>query len=101
MHGDIAKEHMVGVARIELATPAMSTQCSTTELYAHSAAASSWACPIIQAYFSSPKLSFANKRSTSRIRPLSWKGLDGKLALGLFSFLFFPILLSICQLCPG
>ena len=26
---------MVGVARIELATPAMSTQCSTTELYAH------------------------------------------------------------------
>ena len=27
---------MVGVARIELATPAMSTQCSTTELYAHS-----------------------------------------------------------------
>jgi hypothetical protein len=28
---------MVGVARIELATPAMSTQCSTTELHAHSA----------------------------------------------------------------
>ena len=28
---------MVGVARIELATPAMSTQCSTTELYAHAA----------------------------------------------------------------
>ena len=27
---------MVGVARIELATPAMSTQCSTTELHAHS-----------------------------------------------------------------
>ena len=26
---------MVGVARFELATPAMSTQCSTTELYAH------------------------------------------------------------------
>src|SRR5438270_12246488 len=26
---------MVGVARIELATPAMSTQCSTTELHAH------------------------------------------------------------------
>ena len=26
---------MVGVARIELATPAMSTRCSTTELYAH------------------------------------------------------------------
>jgi hypothetical protein len=25
----------VGVARIELATPAMSTQCSTTELHAH------------------------------------------------------------------
>ena len=25
---------MVGVARIELATPAMSTQCSTTELHA-------------------------------------------------------------------
>ena len=30
---------MVGVARIELATPAMSTQCSTTELHAHFAAA--------------------------------------------------------------
>jgi hypothetical protein len=30
---------MVGVARIELATPAMSTQCSTTELYAHAARA--------------------------------------------------------------
>src|SRR3546814_16469501 len=29
-------EKMVGVARIELATPAMSTQCSTTELHAHS-----------------------------------------------------------------
>ena len=29
------KEKMVGVARIELATPAMSTQCSTTELHAH------------------------------------------------------------------
>jgi hypothetical protein len=28
-------EKMVGVARIELATPAMSTQCSTTELHAH------------------------------------------------------------------
>ena len=28
---------MVGVARIELATPAMSTQCSTTELHAHTA----------------------------------------------------------------
>ena len=26
---------MVGVGRIELPTPAMSTQCSTTELYAH------------------------------------------------------------------
>ena len=25
----------MGVARIELATPAMSTQCSTTELHAH------------------------------------------------------------------
>jgi hypothetical protein len=30
---------MVGVARIELATPAMSTQCSTTELHAHAAIA--------------------------------------------------------------
>ena len=26
---------MVGVERVELPTPAMSTQCSTTELYAH------------------------------------------------------------------
>jgi hypothetical protein len=34
---DITEEKMVGVARIELATPAMSTQCSTTELYAHTA----------------------------------------------------------------
>ncbi len=33
-------EPMVGVARIELATPAMSTQCSTTELYAHALALS-------------------------------------------------------------
>ena len=33
---DLASFLMVGVARIELATPAMSTQCSTTELYAHS-----------------------------------------------------------------
>jgi hypothetical protein len=55
----IAKENMVGVARIELATPAMSTQCSTTELYAHAASASSGAWCIIQAYFSSPKLSLA------------------------------------------
>ena len=69
---------MVGVARIELATPAMSTQCSTTELYAHAAGASSWACPIIQAYFSSPKLSFANKRSTLRAVSLRWKGLESK-----------------------
>ena len=29
------EKNMVGVARIELATPAMSTQCSTTELHAH------------------------------------------------------------------
>src|SRR6185503_15269895 len=29
------RKKMVGVARIELATPAMSTQCSTTELHAH------------------------------------------------------------------
>ena len=63
-------ENMVGVARIELATPAMSTQCSTTELYAHAAAAPSWACRIIQAYFNSPKLSLANNRSTSSTRSL-------------------------------
>jgi hypothetical protein len=56
---DIAKENMVGVARIELATPAMSTQCSTTELYAHAAPASSGAWCIIQAYFNSAKLSLA------------------------------------------
>ena len=31
---------MVGVGRIELPTPAMSTQCSTTELYAHDIPAS-------------------------------------------------------------
>jgi hypothetical protein len=36
---------MVGVARIELATPAMSTQCSTTELYAHTARALTGAWP--------------------------------------------------------
>lgn len=68
MNEYIAKENMVGVARIELATPAMSTQCSTTELYAHSAPPSSWACPIIQAYFSALKLSFASTRSTLRAR---------------------------------
>ena len=32
----IEPTYVVGVARIELATPAMSTQCSTTELHAHS-----------------------------------------------------------------
>lgn len=32
---DFWENKMVGVARIELATPAMSTQCSTTELHAH------------------------------------------------------------------
>ncbi len=31
----LAPNRMVGVGRIELPTPAMSTQCSTTELYAH------------------------------------------------------------------
>lgn len=31
----VAGSSMVGVGRIELPTPAMSTQCSTTELYAH------------------------------------------------------------------
>ena len=35
---------MVGVARIELATPAMSTQCSTTELHAHAVVALATAC---------------------------------------------------------
>jgi hypothetical protein len=40
---------MVGVARFELATPAMSMQCSTAELYAHSDAASSETWPRIQA----------------------------------------------------
>ena len=74
---------MVGVARFELATPAMSMQCSTAELYAHNAAASSGAYHIIQAYFSSPKLSLANRRSTSRTRSFRWKGLDSILALGM------------------
>ena len=49
-----SREKMVGVARFELATPAMSTQCSTTELYAHAAAASSRRPSFIQAYLSSP-----------------------------------------------
>jgi hypothetical protein len=40
---------MVGVARFELATPAMSMQCSTAELYAHSDAASSETASSIQA----------------------------------------------------
>lgn len=39
---------MVGVARIELATPAMSTQCSTTELYAHGKRAISGGRTIVQ-----------------------------------------------------
>ncbi len=38
-YGKRQRGEMVGVARIELATPAMSTQCSTTELYAHAARA--------------------------------------------------------------
>ena len=38
-------EKLVGVARIELATPAMSTQCSTTELHAHRAPCSGEALP--------------------------------------------------------
>ena len=77
---DIAKENMVGVARIELATPAMSTQCSTTELYAHSAPASSGAWCIIQAYFNLPKHSLVKSRSTSRTRSSRWKGLARILA---------------------
>src|SRR3546814_12220642 len=40
---------MVGVARIELATPAMSTQCSTTELHAHEVAGCSRGCGRMQA----------------------------------------------------
>jgi hypothetical protein len=80
---DIAKGKMVGVARIELATPAMSTQCSTTELYAHAAPASSWAWYIIQAYFILSQLSLANRRSTSRTRSLRWKGLARILAFGI------------------
>jgi hypothetical protein len=40
---------MVGVARFELATPAMSMQCSTAELYAHSDAAFSETRVVIQA----------------------------------------------------
>jgi hypothetical protein len=71
---------MVGVARIELATPAMSTQCSTTELYAHAAAASSWACRIIQAYFSAPKFSVAISWSALMKRDLRGKGLVRTLA---------------------
>ncbi len=39
---------MVGVARFELATPAMSMQCSTAELYAHSVAAPNETLPHIQ-----------------------------------------------------
>lgn len=38
---DLTGFSMVGVARIELATPAMSTQCSTTELHAHGSCANS------------------------------------------------------------
>lgn len=59
---------MVGVARIELATPAMSTRCSTTELYAHSSAASSDSGAIVQAsiifnavFFAEQPLHFANQ----------------------------------------
>lgn len=33
--GDLIGFRMVGVVRIELPATAMSTQCSTTELYAH------------------------------------------------------------------
>ena len=40
---------MVGVARIELATPAMSTQCSTTELHAHGSCANSGGWGVAQA----------------------------------------------------
>jgi hypothetical protein len=40
---------MVGVARIELATPAMSTQCSTTELHAHGSWANSGGWGVAQA----------------------------------------------------
>jgi hypothetical protein len=35
LHEPASLSTLVGVARIELATPAMSTQCSTTELHAH------------------------------------------------------------------
>ena len=69
---------MVGVARIELATPAMSTQCSTTELHAHEEGASSRGFGATQAgagrfskltrYRPPCALSVSNIRSTSSTR---------------------------------
>lgn len=41
---DCGVNKMVDVARFELATPAMSMQCSTAELYVHQASAFSGAC---------------------------------------------------------
>ena len=89
---------MVGVARIELATPAMSTQCSTTELHAHpgqpmrlgeaafreqlrKAQPSCYRCAF--GLQSRPCWSSVWKiRSTSMTRSFRWNGFDSSFASG-------------------
>ena len=88
---------MVGVARIELATPAMSTQCSTTELHAHEAGYLATRSPAQPCWpegdsafearqpdgYNLPCWSSVwNMRSTSATRSRRWKGLDSTLASG-------------------
>src|SRR3546814_10195131 len=86
---------MVGVARIELATPAMSTQCSTTELHAHTFRGDAplkglhagWQAPRATKcdYCWCDRSALSNNASTSRTRSLRWKGLDSSFACGTFS----------------
>ena len=92
------RRKMVGVARIELATPAMSTQCSTTELHAHAdpfkaalrlvpgasqrrAARGARRVCRCRAQSRPCWSSVWNRRSTSATRSRRWKGLDRTLAL--------------------
>jgi hypothetical protein len=73
---------MVGVARIELATPAMSTQCSTTELHAHTARAFSWGVVWAQGSLW-PKRLFGNSApALTPTRPPKYVNLNWEAGLG-------------------
>ena len=59
----------------------MSTQCSTTELYAHAAPASSWGWYIIQAYFSWSQLSFGKQPLDLQNQILEMEGFGQNLGI--------------------